>query len=711
MGLTGAGKPQRVWGTLVSANFFGVLGARPVLGRGFLPVEEQKPEGSPVAVLSYGLWQTRFGGNTSVIGKTIHINQHPLTIVGVTAWNFQGAMPGLRSDLYIPLVMDPVISGWHRLYNRDTPWLNVFGRLKSGVTRRQAQEEMNLLMQQIVEQYPDSHRGPNEITLDPLWRSPFGANSYLHTFLPMLLAIAGVVLLLACANVANLLLVRSVARRREIAIRLSMGASRWRLVRQLLVEGVLLALTGCGIAMLLTLWTAASLASFIPPTSIPIATHVSGGRTVLLATLVISVLTGIVFGILPALRASSLAPAAVLKEEVGSVSGGLHKSRLSSALVVAQISLSLFLLVCAGLFIRSFQEAQRFDPGFDRNHVLLASYDLKAAGYSEAQGIEFDQQLLAKLEALPRIESVTLTDWVPLRFDTRTTTVDFGGYVSQSHESTETAQADIGPSYFRTMRIPLVAGREFTFQDTEQSQHVAIVNQALVDRYWPGQDALGKRLQAHGRWFTVVGVARNSKYHFLNESPQPAVYLPLFQDYYHDTIIQARVAGDPAAFAPAVEKTVHQLNPDLPVFEVTTLESQTQIASTFGRIAGAFVGAFGLLALVLAAVGIYGVVAYSTRQRTHEIGIRMALGAERRNVFRMVLRQGLRLTLIGLALGLVLSLVLTRFLRSELFGVTATDALTYGGVAILLSFVALLACYIPARRAANVEPMAALRYE
>jgi predicted permease len=711
MALTGTGKPERVWGTLVSANYFDVLGVRPTLGRGFVPAEEQKPEGAPVVVISYGLWQNHFGADRSVIGRTIDINRHPFTVIGVAPQDFQGSMPGLRSDLWVPLVMDPVLFLGRRLYRRETPWLNVFGALRLGVDRGQAQGEMNLLMQQIAEQYPDSHRGPNDVGLDPLWRSPFGATAYLSAFLPMLMAIAGVVLLLACANVANLLLVRSVVRRREIAIRLSMGANRWRLVRQLLVESFLLALAGGGIAVLLTMWTAGTFEDFIPPTGLPISLNIHADRAVLLATLVISIFTAVTFGILPALRSSSLAPVVVLKEEAGSVAAGLHKARLSSGLVVAQISLSLLLLICAGLFIRSFRAARRFDPGFDPDHVLLTSFDLLPAGYSEAGGVEFDRQLLAKLQALPGVQSVTLADWVPLSLSKHSTTIDFEGYVPQPHELVDILCADVTPNYLRTMRIPLVAGREFTLLDTEKSQPVAIVNQALADRYWPHEDALGKRLHAHSNWFTVVGVAGNSHYNRLSETPQPLVYLPLFQVYDYHTVVHARISGDPQAFAPAVEKTVHELNADLPVFDVITLRTRAQATSTLERVAGTFVGAFGLLALVLAAVGIYGVIAYTTRQRTHEIGIRMALGAKRDDIFRLVLGQGLRMTMAGLIFGLAVSVTLTRFLRSQLFGVTATDALTYASVAVLLCVVAFAACYIPARGAAKVDPMVALRHE
>ena len=711
MALTGAGKPERVFGTMASANYFDVLGVRPTLGRGFLPEEEQKPGGAPVVVISTSLWQSRYGADPSIIGKTIEINRHGYTIVGVAPADFQGCKTGLHSALWLPLVMDPVVTGWGRILRRETCWLQLIGRLKPGVDQRKAQAEMNLLMQQIVEQHPDSHTGSNEITIDPLWRSPFGASAFLYARLPMLMAIAGVVLLLACANVANLLLIRSVARRREIAIRLSIGASRWQMVRQLLAESLLLALSGGGIATLITALSVRKGADFFLPANIQLAFNIRLDRTVLLATIGISIFTAILFGILPALRAARMAPAAALKEEAGSVSAGLHKSRLASALVVAQISLSMLLLICAGLFIRGVRAAQRINPGFDQNQVLLASIDLLASGYAAADGIEFERELIARLEAVPGVESVTLANFVPLGSGHHSQTILPEGYVPRLHESMEVRRVNVGPNYFRTMRIPLVAGRDFTPLDTGQTQLVVIVNQALAARYWPGQDPLGRRLYTKDKWFTVVGVARNCNYRRLNETPQPAIFLPLFQDFYHEAVIHVRVSGDPRAFASVVEKTVHGLNADLPVFNVTTLKSQAEIATTFERIAGRLVSAFGVLALVLAAVGIYAVIAYTTRQRTREIGIRVALGARRGAVFWLVLRQGFQMTLIGLAVGLAASLGLTRFLRGLLVGVTPTDTLTYASVSVLLCFVALVACYIPARRAAMVDPITALHYE
>jgi predicted permease len=709
--LTGGEKPERIYGALTSANYFDVLGVRPVLGRGFMPEEDQKPLGAPVVVISYGLWQRRFSADRAVIGTTIQINRHPYTVIGVAPPHFQGCKTGLRADLWIPLAMDPVIWGSQRLNERGTFWLNVLGRLKPGVSRRQAGKELGVLMQQIVQRFPDQHRGPNQISLDPLWRSPFGANVYLYSTLPLLLAFAGVLLLVACANVANLLLVRSVGRRREIAIRMSMGAGRWRIVRQLLVESVALALAACVLAMLITSWTAGTFAAFFPPTTLPLTINGQADAFVFLITIGVSILTAAIFGTLPALRSSALNPAVVLKEEVGSISGTLRKARLSSALVVAQIALSLVMLISAGLFVRSLRNAQMLDPGFDPNHVLIASYDLEPAGYTAAQGNAFDRQLLAKLNAIPGVESATLADFSPLNFTIHTDYVSPEGYVPRPHESMEIDRGVVGPNYFHTMRTALLEGRDFTVQDNENSQRVLIVNQAFVDRYWRHQDALGKRVEIWGQGFTVVGVAQNAKYRRLIYSPAPAVFLPLFQHYYDYVFIQARVSGNPKAFALPVENCVHELNQDLPVFEVMPLRKSMELGSVFERLAGIFVGSFGLLALVLAAVGIYGVVAYTTRQRTREIGIRIALGARQGDVLRLVLAQGFRLTMLGLGIGLAASLAVTRVLKSELLGVSPTDLATYASVSLLLCFVSLVACYIPARRATKVNPTVALRYE
>jgi len=715
MSLTGTRKPERIWGMVASANYFDVLGVRPALGRGFLPEEDAKPGGAPVAVIGYRLWQTHFGANPDIVGQTIQINQHPYTIVGVTPAAFQGSQTGVRTDVWVPIMMQAQVNAQgDLLHDHHYFWLLGFGRLKPGVTLAQAQEEMTLGLNREVKNYPDEHKGHDSVTVYPLWRNPFGLNYFLATLLPILMCIAGLVLLLACANVANLMLVRSVGRRREIAIRISLGGSRWRLVRQLLVESLMLALAGGVVALLITFWTQGTLMKFMPVTEdLPLALNITADRTVLLATLVISILTGVIFGILPALRASAVAPFAVLKEETGTVSGGLRKARLASGLVVAQISLSLLLLICAGLFIRSFRSAQQMYPGFNPHHVLIASYDLFPAGYSETTGMEFDRQLVAKLEALPGVQSVSLSTRVPLGFGGGSTSVKPEGYVSPAKESMETQMAIVTPNFLRTMQIPLVKGRDLTLQDTKNSQRAVIVSEAFANRYWPNQEALGKKLNSDltHEWFTVVGVARDCKVTGLNEKPTPFLYLPLYQVYRADMIINARVSGDPMTYGKTVENAVHELNPDVVVFDITTLELRDQFSSFGQRVAGTFVGAFGLLALILAAVGIYGVTAYTTRQRTREIGIRVTLGATKQDVLYLVLARGVQLMLIGVAIGVVLSWVLTRFLSGLLLGVSSTDAMTFSSVAILLCAVALFACLIPAIWAMRVDPVVALRYE
>jgi len=711
MSLTGLAKPERVYGALTSANYFEVLGVRPILGRTLLPTLNHESEGVPEVVLGYDLWKNRFGGDTAIVGKIVGINLHNYTVVGVAPQGFQGCKTGLRTELWLPLGMDHQIWGSRRITERGTSWLNVLGVLRPGVDHREAENELNLLMQRIVDQYPTVHMGNNKVTSDPLWRSPFGANVYLAGTLPILLGLAAVLLLLACANVANLLLVRSVTRRREFAIRLSLGATRGRLVRQLMVENLIVALAGGGIAILCTLWTSHTLASFLPGTTLPLNINGSVNGSVLLATIVVSILTAMLSGVVPAMRASSLSPMAVLKDEALSTSGGLGKSRLAAGLVVAQVALSLILLACAGLFVRSLGEAQKLDPGFDPNQVFLATFDLDPLGYSEGKGVEFQRQLLNRIRALPGVNRATLADFSPLSFTIHSEGVMPEGYVPRPHETIEVDRGCVGTQYLQTLKTPLLSGRDFSEQDTADTQLVTIVNQAFVDRYWPGQNAIGKRLQLYDHWRTVVGVAANGKYRRLVYNAAPLALFPLTQRYQNEVILQVRTNGEPQAIASAVENAVHDLNPNLPLFNETTLKDNMRMGSVFERIAVTLAGAFGLLALILANVGIYGVVAYTTKQRTHEIGIRMALGAGKAVIFRQIVLQGLRLTLIGLAVGMAVSVALTRFLRNMLFGVAATDLWTFATVALVLCVVAMAACYIPAWRATKIHPMSALRYE
>jgi predicted permease len=713
MSLTGQGKPIRVWGTAVTANYFDVLGVHPMLGHGFLPSEESGANSAPVAVISYRLWQGHFAGDRSIIGATVHIDTHPFTIVGVTAPVFQGSYSGLRTDLFVPVVMTPELDpdGGNRLNQRGTSWLNADGRLRPGVSRLQAQAEMNALAQEIARLFPDSHKGKFQLTLYPLWRAPNGGNSFFALLLPILMALASVVLLLACANIANLLLARSFSRQKEIAVRLSLGASRFRLVRQLLVENLIMALIGGALALVYTLRVSQRFMDYAPSSNLPVYVSIPVGAPVILATLLISVVTCCLFGILPAFRASSLSPVSILKDESGGIAGGRRKAWVSSALAVAQISMSLLLLVSAGLFIRSFHAQQNFDIGFNPKNVLLETYDLYPSGYTQATGTTFDQQVLEKVSSLPGVESASFADWTPLGFGSSSDTFVPEGYNPQPHEAITAGVTTVSPGYFSTIRIPLIRGRDFSSSDSATSQKVVIINEALANRYWPKQGPLGKRMKIQGDWTTVIGIARTTEYYDLNEKPQPFIYLPLYQFYTSEVILHVRTANAPLASANAVTGAIHQLNSDLPVYDVSTLEARTNTATFVQHMGGVFVGDFGVIALLLTAVGIYGLISYSTRQRTHEIGIRRALGAQPCDVLRLILGQGMWLTGIGIVLGVLASLGVARLMSSLLFGVSAGDPLTYIVVVVILASVALLASYLPARRAMRIDPMVALRYE
>jgi len=709
--ITGSAKPERVYGALTSADYFEVLGVQPYLGRTLISTKANERAGAAIVVLSYGLWQNQFAGDPEILGKTIQLNLRPFTIVGVAPKGFRGCKSGLHTDIFLPLAADGQIWGNDRIDKRGVSWLNVLGVLRPGVDTHQADTELNVLMQRISAQYPAEHRGANQLSTDPLWRSPFGANVYMAGTLPILLALAAVLLLLACANVANLLLVRSVARRREFAIRLSMGAGRWTLVRQLMGENLLLALAGGAVALSCTLWTSKILGTFLSAAVLPLALNGELDRRVMTATMLVSVLTALISGALPALRATRISPGAVLKDEALNTSGGLHKSRLTSSFVIAQIALSLLLLTCAGLFVRSLEKAQRTDPGFDPNHMLLVTFDLRPMGYSDVTGKELQRQVLLRVRQLPGVQSATMADFAPLTFTIHSDGVFPEGYLPRLHEDMDTDRGDIGTDYLATLRTPLLAGRDFNDADTANGDKVAIVNQAFVDRYWPGQQAIGKRVQFSGQWRRIVGIIANGKYRRLIYDPTPLILTPLTQRYQSEVTLQVRTSGEPLAMASAVEQAIHSLNADLPLYGVTTLKEKMQLGSVFERIAVAFAGSFGLLALLLAGVGIYGVVSYTTRQRTHEIGIRIALGAGKGAILRNVLRQGLILTVAGLTIGVLASLMVTRFLRTVLIGVAPTDLFTYATVAIVLCMVAMFACYLPARRAAAVDPAQALRSE
>jgi predicted permease len=700
-------EPERIYIANVSSNYFDLLGVKPLLGRFFLPEEETRPDAVPSIVLSYSLWKTRYAGDAAIVGKSIEIARHPVTVIGVAPEGFLGAMPGIRQDVWVTL--NPIGTSQWQMTHRSGNWLNVLGRLRPGVSRASATQDLDTIMRQIVAAYPNDHLGSNTITLDPMWRSPFGANGYMAQSLPILLAIAGVVLLLTCANVATLTLVRFVARRREIAIRQSLGAGRAQLVRQMVIEGVLVALCGGTAALLLTAWTSKSFARFVPANSNPIALNGVLDQYVVGGIAVLVLLAGILCGAFPAWRSSKVPAAEVMKEESASVAGGTHQRHLLNALVVAQVALSLALLVTSGLFLRTLRNIAHADPGFEQDHVLTASVGLNIAGYSNEEARVIRHRILDRVSALPGVTATALTDWVPMNFSRRTVDAYPEGYDPQPHESLEVRKADVTARYFETLDIPILEGRDFAVGDNEKSSRLLLVDQAAARKYWPGQDALGKQLRIWNQLYTVIGVVKNTKHAFMNEQPEPMIYVSFWQDADNTTIVQVKTRGNPAGMETRVERAIHEIDGKLPVFDVRTMRETNQMANLFVVIQSTLAGMFAVIALILAATGIYGVVAYRTELRTHEIGVRVALGAARADVLRLILMQGIRLTAMGIVLGLGLAFLLARFSRGLLYGVSATDPVTAVCVGALLAGIAVAACCLPALKAMRVDPVTAIR--
>ncbi|MBI3666143.1 MAG: ABC transporter permease [Acidobacteria bacterium] len=705
-------RPERVWGELVTGNYFSVLGVNAVRGRTITPEDDGTPGAHPVAVVSYGLWQRRFGSDPNLVGKTIRLNGHPFTAIGVASPGFGGSTVGLTMDVFVPMMTQAqVIPLGDWLNQRDTGWLIVLGRLKPGVSLGQAQAEAKTIARQLEQEHPQTglERG-YDMAAFPLSQAPFGARKELSPVLALLMAVVGLVLLIACANVTNLLLARGAGRRREIAIRLALGAGRWRVARQLLTESLLLALLAGVAGVLLALWATDLLSTFRPPSPLPIAIDTSLDGRVLAFTTLISLATGLLFGLAPALRTSRPDLVTALKDEASA--GGYRKSRLRSLLVIGQLSLSLVSLIAAGLLLRGLNKARQVNAGFDPSNVLLTSLDLHPLRYSESQGRVFYRQMLERLSSLPGVRSASLASLVPLGIGQRRCDgVEIPGYTPRRDEDMCIDLNVVGPSYLQTMGIPLVRGREFNLEDTEDHRAVAVINEAIGRRFWPGQDPIGKTFVTAGRSRVVIGVARDSKYLSLRENALPYIYLPLLQQYEPMMTLHVKTAGDPMSLLVAVRGEIQSMNPDLPLFEIRTL-AEHMGGSVFGeRMASTMLGVFGALALLLASVGLYGVMSYAVSQRTHEVGVRMALGAEQGDILRLILRQGLMLVLMGIGVGVAAAWAVSRFLSGFLYGVSATDLATFAGVSTLLAAVAMLACYLPARRATKVDPMTALRYE
>jgi predicted permease len=713
MSLNSGGESERVWGSVVTGNYFDVLGVQAALGRTFLPSEDRTPGAAPVVVLSHAYWQRRFGGDPAVVGQALKLNGHDFTVVGIAAEDFGGTYAGLSLDAWVPVMMQRQVMSGDFLEERGHHTFEALGRLRPGVSREQAGTALDVIAAQLAREYPKTNEGRRAV-VEPLWNAPWGAQQVLRPVLAVLMIMVGLVLLIACANVANLLLARATGRQREIAVRLSVGATRWRLVRQLLTESLLLAALGGAAGLLLALWCSGLMSTFVPPSEYPVSLPVRFDWREPAFALGATLLTGVLFGLTPALQTTRPELVSALKAEAPSAGLGRRRIPLRSALVIGQMALSLLLLVSAGLFLRSLRNAQSIDPGFRPQPVLLASIDLLPNWYDEPRGRLLFQQLLDRIEALPGVISASTARRVPLGFggDSSTSAVP-EGYEPRPGEEILLSYNVVGPKYFETMGIPLIHGRDFRAQDAGPVQEEPIVvNEELARRYWPGAaDPLGRRIRIGQTWCTVVGVAKNIKIRTLGEEPFPYLYLLHAHNWRPSMTLHVRAQGDPLELAAAVREQLRALDPQVPLFSIRPMRQHMGISLITQRMSGTLLSAFGLLALGLAAIGVYGVMAYSVSQRTREIGIRMALGAQRRDVLGLVLGQGLRLALAGVALGLAAAFATTRFLRSQLLEVSPIDPAVFGGVAALLAAVALVACAVPGRRAAAVDPMHALRHE
>jgi predicted permease len=709
------GHTERIPAQLVSGNYFSTLGVRAARGRTLLAEEDDRADAAPVAVLSHRFWERRFGSSTDVIGRQIVLNERSFTVVGVAQKGFQGASLPQSPALWVPIRAAASAGvGAVDLENRESSWLRLIGRLSPGVSLAKARAEMNAILARLTDSYPEDFRQGLAIDSAPARGFAIAPRKRgtVNAVAAVALAIVGFVLLIACANIANLLLVRAATRRREIAVRLALGASRWRVVRQLLVESLMLALAGGLAASLLTLWSAELLAHLfrLIPEDMG-ALDFSPDARVLGFAFLLSLLTGIACGLVPALQASRPDIVPALKDENPSA-GGRRRLSLRNVLVVAQVAASLVLLVCAGLFLKSLREVATVETGFETKSVLMSTLYLDPNRYDAARGGELYRQALERAAALPGVRLVALTSSVPLGGQSMRGTLLIEGAEPQPYAGVEVDRGYVGPRYFETLGIPLLRGRGFTERDREGSPPVAVINETIARQVFGSADPLGRLIRADSKGppVEIVGVARDSKYNSLSDERVPFLYMPLTQGYSPSATLLVRTEGEPGALAPLLRDAVVSLDPEAFAGQAT-MDEHLAAALVPSQLVAGLSGVFGLLALLLATFGVYGVMAYAVSRRTHEIGVRVALGARGADILRLVLGEGMALVLTGVTIGLCVSFIATRVIAGALYGVSATDPVTFAAVTLLLACAALLACYVPARRATKVDPIVALRYE
>jgi len=701
-------------GNIVSGNYFDVLAVRPAIGRFFSADETSVPNAHPVVVVSHAFWERQLSGDSSTVGKTILVNGSRYTLVGVAPEHFSGIYPVLRTDVWAPLMMQAQLRARGSLDNAGSAWLELFGRIAPSSSRSEARVEIAALSKQFAtaptSAEPTALARFTSANLYPASGLPVDAAQAVAGFFGVLLALAGLVLLIASVNVATMLLARSVVRRREIAVRLALGAARGRLIRQLLTESVTLFLLGGATGTLIAVWGTRLLGRIDLPVDVPIALDLAPDLRALTVTMIVALLTGIGFGLAPALQASRLDFATTLRGDTSG--GGRIRSRLRSSLIVGQVALSLVLLSASGLFVRALDRGRRIDPGFDVNNVATTALNVGTAGYNDARARTFYRELAARLAAMPGVSAVGYARVLPLSMNNTGVDISIDEYAPPGKSPGADFSVlidDIDEGYLAVTRMPVVAGRNIRATDDSTAPRVAIVNRAFADHFWTGRDPIGRTFHLNRNTVTVVGVVPDSKFSKLNAAPEPFMYLPIAQHFDAGTNLLVRTAGDPANIFAAIRREIRALDPQLPAPTLTTLRQATSVSLLPQRVAVAVTGVLGLLGLLLAAVGLYGVLAFSAAQRAAEIGIRLALGALRTDVVRLVVGEGMRLVGIGMAAGLALSLLATQALKPFLFGVSPLDPVTFVVIGATLASVALFASYLPARRAASADPASSLR--